>query len=93
MKFTIFAVVAAVATAQIVDLDDGSAPVRARFEAYNKQYIKAYGSDTEHASAFMAFAANDAIIAEHNSQDLTTRTPKPTKLRGKEITPCAGLNA
>eukprot|EP00591_Stephanopyxis_turris_P018734 CAMPEP_0195541294 /NCGR_PEP_ID=MMETSP0794_2-20130614/50997_1 /TAXON_ID=515487 /ORGANISM="Stephanopyxis turris, Strain CCMP 815" /LENGTH=508 /DNA_ID=CAMNT_0040675389 /DNA_START=81 /DNA_END=1607 /DNA_ORIENTATION=+ len=69
MKFTLFAAMAAVATAQI-DLDDSSVDIRTRFRVFAKTFGKEYTED-EKRSAFAAFAENDAKIQDYNSRGLT----------------------
>ena len=70
MKFTIFAAIACVASAQVVDLDNASISVAARFNAFMKQFNKQYTAE-ETKAAFAAFRANDAKIQDYNSQNLT----------------------
>ena len=75
MKFTLFAAMAAVASANLqvhVDfgLNDASVALEERFDKYVRVFRKQY-TDDERATAFATFSQNDAKIQDHNSQGLS----------------------
>ena len=68
MKLTLLL---ALATSAELSLESPHLTLEQRWENFRAKFAKTYEHEASHKKAFAAFAANDAIIREHNSKGLS----------------------